>query len=117
MKPLYHIVPADDWAVAVAAGCYTPNGYATEGFIHLSELEQLLRPANLLYVGRSDLVILVIAPCRLGGDVRYEPGSHGENELFPHLYGPLNTDAVTDVVAFPCSVDGSFALPPGLAEG
>jgi uncharacterized protein (DUF952 family) len=35
-------------------------------------------------------------------------------ELFPHLYGELNVDAVARVVELPCEVDGSFQLPDGL---
>ena len=53
----------------------------------------------------------MIEVSRLRARVVYEPGSHGEDELFPHLYGQLNLDAVIDVVDFPCNPDGTFALP------
>jgi uncharacterized protein (DUF952 family) len=114
---LYHIVAADDWDEASGHGWYAPEGFAAEGFIHLSDLGQLLRPANLLYRGRTDLAVLVIDPDRLTADVVYEPGSHGEDEHFPHLYGRLNVEAVVDVVAFPCGESGGFELPVRLRTG
>jgi uncharacterized protein (DUF952 family) len=44
--------------------------------------------------------------------MRYEPP--GDGELFPHIYGALNLDAVVRILDFPPAADGSFALPPGL---
>jgi uncharacterized protein (DUF952 family) len=47
--------------------------------------------------------------------VRYEApttATHGgASELFPHLYGPLNLDAVTAVEALRTLEDGGFAFP------
>ncbi len=113
---LFHIIEKQGWVDAQDRGEYHPDGLESEGFIHLSEKRQVLRPANLLYSGRQDLSILVIDPERLTSEVVYEPGSHGESENFPHLYGPLNVDAVISVVDFPCGGDGTFALPAGLPE-
>jgi uncharacterized protein (DUF952 family) len=112
---LFHIVGSGDWAEAQAVGRYAPDQFALEGFIHLSQREQILRPANLLYGGRTDLLLLRIDPDLLRADVVYEPGSHGESELFPHLYGQLNLDAVVGVVPFACEADGSFVLPSELS--
>lgn len=113
---LFHIIGNADRQAAMEAGRYAPPGLASEGFIHLSARSQILRPANLLYQGRSDLVLLVIDPDKLENDVVYEPGSHGEAEDFPHLYGTLNLDAIVDVVEFPCGPDGGFELPQGLRD-
>lgn len=114
---LFHIIGADEWEIAKAAGEYQPAGLASEGFIHLSRKEQILRPANLLYQGRVDLSLLVIDPSSVHHEVVFEPGSHGETEDFPHLYGPLNVDAVVDVVPFPWNGDGGrFVLPEGLPD-
>jgi uncharacterized protein (DUF952 family) len=44
----------------------------------------------------------------------YFKNLEGGTELFPHLYGTLNLDAVEDVLAFPADQDGSFALPAGV---
>jgi uncharacterized protein (DUF952 family) len=108
---LYHIIGRDDWAESQRLGRCAPDGYAIEGFIHLSQGDQLLRPANLLYRGRDDLILLRIDPDRLRAELLYELGSHGENEMFPHLYGALNLDAVIGTTPFPPNPDGSFDLP------
>ena len=111
---LFHIAARADWSEAQPLGRYAPAGYLTEGFVHLSGIDQVLRPANLLYRGRDDLVLLEIDPGRLRSEVVFEPGSHGETELFPHLYGPIDNDAVIDVIDFPVGPDGRFELPAEL---
>ncbi len=71
--------------------------------------------ANARFAGAGDLVLLCVAVARLGAPLRYEPGEAGSDEVFPHLYGPLEVDAVLRVVPF---VEGprGFVLPPEAAE-
>jgi len=111
----YRIISDEEWAAARVSGEFVPDRYDEEGFVHLSARGQVLRPANLLYTGRTDLKLLVVKLARLQAEVLFEPGSHGEAELFPHLYGHLNVDAVIGVIDFPCEPDGSFRLPDELA--
>lgn len=111
---LFHIIDTATWHAAQQHPRYAPSSFATEGFIHLSLRDQILRPANLLYHGRDDLLLLVIDAGKVDAPVVMEPGSHGEDELFPHMYGELNLDSVDRVVDFPCADDGSFSLPLGL---
>ncbi len=113
-ETLFHIVGRSNWAAAQALGYYEPDGFDAEGFIHLSLKHQILRPANLLYTGRDDLMLLVIDHAKLTAEVIFEPGSHGEAEHFPHLYGRMNLDAVEGVIDFPGEPDGSFVLPEAL---
>jgi uncharacterized protein (DUF952 family) len=60
-------------------------------------------------------VLLVIDPQKVQPEVKYEPPvnpSTGETEsggeLFPHIYGALNTDAVIQVEDFAPDSDGMF---------
>jgi len=119
--PLLHITTAAPWRVALEAGSLvTPSLVAppagTEGFVHLSRPDQVALPANRLYAGRDDLLLLVVDPARLTDPVRWEPGVPGDPESmrFPHLYGPLPAAAVTAVVPWWPGPDGAFSEPTGL---
>ncbi len=92
--PLHHLVAEEEWRRAEAAGAYAPATLDHEGFIHLSTSDQLPRTAERFYAGRTDLVVVTVREDRLRAPLRHEPA---DGEDFPHLYGPLNLDAVIDV--------------------
>jgi GrpB-like predicted nucleotidyltransferase (UPF0157 family)/uncharacterized protein (DUF952 family) len=106
---VFHITTAAAWEAARRAGVYEPASLATEAFIHLSDLEQVVSVADRAFRGTPDLVLLCVASARLEAPLRYE---HVEEagERFPHLYGPLNLDAVVKTVALVAGA-GGFALP------
>ena len=106
---IFHITTRAEWDAAVRDGEYTAPSLATEGFIHLSNRHQVAGVANAVYRGVPDLVLLCVDPERLAAPLRYEPGEHAD-ERFPHLYGPLELSAVSDVLPFPEGPDG-FAPP------
>jgi uncharacterized protein (DUF952 family) len=45
---------------------------------------------------------------------RHPNWGEAAEEVFPHLYGELNVDAVVRVVELPCAADGSFRMPEEL---
>lgn len=108
---LLHICTLAEWLSARPAGEYRPPSLAEVGFIHLSAPNQVHLPANRLFAGRRDLVLLRIDPSRLGSPVKWEPGvpADPESMVFPHLYGPLPVGAVTAVVEYLPGDDGVFA--------
>lgn len=112
MSTILHIAEERDWQAALEADAYHVLSLETQGFIHFSSPSQVLRVADAYYAGRRDMVLLVVDTDALTADLRYE-ASDDENtsEQFPHLYGPLNLDAVTQVLAFQPEPDGTFALP------
>ena len=67
-----------------------------------------MRVANARFAGRLDLVLLCVAVGRLGAPLRYERGDPGSDELFPHLYGPLEADAVERALPLSEGPDGFF---------
>lgn len=115
MPVIVHMATRDAWQSAQEAGTYRAPSLESEGFIHFSTPVQIIRVANAIYVGRTDLVLLVVDPLALTAELRYEASVHEDSaELFPHLYGPLNLDAVKLVLPFPPGPDGMFALPTKL---
>ena len=115
MSLILHIATSEDWSKAEGRGYYTAGSLETEGFIHGSAVEQVVETANLYFRGRAGLKLLLIDPTLLTSSVKYETpaGSGGRDASlrFPHIYGPVNLDAVLEAVEFPASEDGSFALP------
>ena len=111
---IFHVTAREDWHVAQASGSYqlSTRGktLAEVGFIHCSTADQVTRVANLLYRGVSGLVLLVIDRARVTSPIRDESPDGGP-ERFPHIYGPLNLDAVVEVLPFEPNPDGTFSLP------
>lgn len=115
---ILHIASRSDWDSAVERGSYAPPSLAAEGFIHCSTSAQIRATANRFFHGQTGLVVLCIDESQLRASLKYESPALDENRdgLFPHLYGPLNLDAVVDVIDCPCSADGSFAMPAALTK-
>ncbi len=115
---IVHIVKRGEWMDAVGRGSYAPASLRAEGFVHCSTVAQVMDTANRFYRGQEDLIVLCIDESRLRAKLKYEAPTmpHGEetSELFPHLYGELNVDAVVRVVELACAADGSFRMPDGL---
>ncbi|WP_406816238.1 DUF952 domain-containing protein [Mycobacterium sp. M23085] len=112
---LVHLCGTEQWEQARRRGGIDPEAAGGGDFIHLSTPEQVHLPANRLYRGRDDLVLLHIDPALLAAPVRWEPGvaTDPESMLFPHLYGPLPVAAVVRVTAYPPADDGTFAPVAG----
>ena len=112
---IYHITTAAEWAQAQRDGQYTRSTLdrtlAEEGFIHASQPAQVTRVANAFYRGVPDLVLLIIDTERVGSPVRYELVP-GQDLPYPHIYGPLNPDAVVATRPFRPDPDGTFTFTP-----
>ncbi|HEC22802.1 MAG TPA: DUF952 domain-containing protein [Chloroflexi bacterium] len=118
MSWILHITTREQWESARKAGLYRPASLDTEGFIHCSTPQQVIRVANAFYRGQEGLVLLCIEPEKVKAPIRYEAPVEedaGGEERFPHIYGPLNADAVVRVMDFPPGEDGTFTLPGGIA--
>ena len=112
MTIIYHLTSQDVWAAAHASGEYEVPSLVEEGFIHCSADEaQLLRVAERLYSGATGLQVLDVDTSRLLAEVKREPSRSGE--IYPHIYGVINLDAVVRVRDLTLGDKGTHQLPPG----
>jgi uncharacterized protein (DUF952 family) len=107
---ILHITTAPEWEVARAAGTYRAPTLEREGFIHCSLPTQVTHVADWFYRDVDDLVLLCIDPNRLTSPLRWEPSADEFPGDFPHVYGPIDLDAVAVALPWARGDDG-FALP------
>jgi uncharacterized protein (DUF952 family) len=105
---IYHICHRKDREAAQEIGVYRADSLESEGFIHCSREDQVARVANFIFKGMDDLVVLHIAVGKLQAELRWETV---EGDVFPHIYGHINLDAIVKVAGFTAGSDGTFIFP------
>ena len=115
---IYHLSSPQAWREAQQRGDYRVESLESEGFIHCSTETQILPVAEKFYKGQAGMRLLMIDPARLSSELRWEAPSGGTpppgvpvGDLFPHIYGPLNLDAIVKVYDLESNPDGSYKLP------
>ena len=115
---IFHITLGTAWEDAQKRGDYRAESLETEGFIHCSTISQVLPVAESFYKGQSGLILLGIEPTLLSSTLKWEPPSGGtpppgvpEGDSFPHIYGPINLDAVVKILDLEMNPDNTFILP------
>ena len=98
MAIIFHVTSAAEWKSAQEKGFYETPSLKIEGFIHCSEEQQVAGVLERYFTGHTGLVKLVIDSNQLTS--RYvQEWSPSTQDTFPHIYGPINLDAVIDVIA------------------
>lgn len=102
----YHLVPEPVWSERGGAEMYLPEAYEADGFIHLTNgLDELVKVANMFYTSDDrDYLVLALDMNRISSEVRYDD----PDNVYPHVYGPLNTDAVLGTFTAERGADGTF---------
>ena len=108
---IYHLVPADYWRTISPTSPYLPRDFEKDGFIHCTRgLVKLLQVANTFYRDvPGEFLLLELDERQISADVKYEDG-------FPHIYGPLNQDAIVAIYVMSRREDGAFELPSFVDE-
>ena len=111
---IYKILSVADWEAAQQAGRFAGSSDdRRDGFIHFSDGGQAVATARKYFAGQSDLMLLAVDPARLP-DLRWERSR--DDALFPHLYGPLELDAVTKADRLPDDLPVEDAIAALLAR-
>lgn len=93
---IYHVTTRQEWEAAQQSGLYEAPSLALEGFIHCSEASQVEGVLQRYFTGKTDLVKLTINTEKLTARLQYDLAP-SINEEFPHVYGPINTNAIVKV--------------------
>lgn len=97
MPVIYHVTTATDWNVAKENGFYEHPSIKAEGFIHCSQEHQVAAVLERYFAGQTNLVKLAIDTDKLTSKFVFD-WSPSTADTFPHVYGPINNDAVVDVL-------------------
>ncbi len=115
---ILHLAPAADWDAVPLGGTYSPASLDTEGFVHCTgDDDTLQRVANAFYRHLpGEIVVLTLDETRLGAVTKWEAPAHPNPDAapgtddatrFPHVYGPLERDAVVLERRFVRTPDGT----------
>lgn len=103
MPIIFHITYAEAWEEAKKKGYYEHPSLQEEGFIHCSQESQIPGVLQRYFAGKNGLVKLVIDTDKLTSKYVFD-WSPSTQDTFPHIYGPINTDAVIDVIPLKSSL-------------
>lgn len=98
MPVIYHLTTTRDWNAAKQKGYYEHPSLKDEGFIHCSQDHQVAAVLERYFSGQKDLVKLVIDTDKLTSKFVFD-WSPSTADTFPHVYGPINSEAVIDVIS------------------
>jgi uncharacterized protein (DUF952 family) len=105
----YHGTPKKYFEALDPREPYVPEPFAGEGFIHTTEGREAVSITLTRYYKSSaePWVVLYIDQDRVTSPIRYDDPA----EVFPHIYGPLNRDAILAVEDIGRAPDGTFLKP------
>ena len=123
-QPIYHLVPQSYYQSQPDNQPYRPETFAQEGFIHCTAgAEMLIEIANTYYRSLTEpLLVLEVDSQQLMALLKFEPPIHPTNQvptkdeptsdlLFPHIYGPLNREAIVTCFSLIRGDDNQWCMP------
>lgn len=111
----YHLAPRGRWEAADPSLPYEAPSFAEEGFTHCTDGASRLRETadRHFRADPRDFVVLVLDLGRIRAPWRYDDGAR----VYPHIYGPIDRDAVLAVVTASRDASGGFLAMAALGEG
>lgn len=118
MRTIVAITNTEIWQRAQQSGSYTQStldeSMEAVGFLHCTSPDQTIATANRHFTDREDVILLLINLEKVASEVRFEAAKSGRPGLFPHIYGPLNIDAVYATLQLEKNESGQFIEPERL---
>lgn len=112
MRLTYHATPKTHWDALDPDESYLPRDFETDGFIHCTDGAEALSIVLTTYYRDEpgDWVVLYVDADQITSPMRYDDPA----EVFPHVYGPINRDAIVAVKEIGRAADGTFLRPQAL---
>jgi uncharacterized protein (DUF952 family) len=106
---IYKIFTREDWLAFRKSGTFAGSrDDLRDGYLHFSTLTQLLETAGRYYANQQGLVLAEFDADALGTSLRWE--SARRNQLFPHLYRPLQAEDV--IISWPLPYEEGIHIFP-----
>jgi uncharacterized protein (DUF952 family) len=96
---IYHITEATTWLAQQQSSDFTVSSLTEEGFIHCSTAAQVGGVLQRYYSDQKNLLMLHIDESKVTADLKFEASTEGE--YFPHIYGPINKEAILRIEQLP----------------
>jgi len=104
---IYILSSQQEYKQAEESGFLVRDSIKDVGFIHASPEAELDRVANKYYKETIDPLVMIVDKKLVKPEIKWEPATGG---LYPHIYGPLNMDAVTKIQEIALAKDGDFHI-------
>jgi uncharacterized protein (DUF952 family) len=105
---IFHLVEPSYWQTFDKRGIYFSETFSDENFIHCCTIEQLSGVLGRFYKGVGNVLKLEIDEEKLTNKPIYEVAPDGEK--FPHIYGGINKDAITEIEVLIEVLEGEYRL-------
>jgi len=113
MPRIFHFITSSDLTRALSEADMRVPSLETQGFIHCSKLDQVLDVANYIAPYSEEMQLIEIDESLVSPEIKYENLDGGE-KLFPHIYGPLNRDAIVAIHKLEWDGEDGYQLPKDL---
>lgn len=109
---MFHLVPSPSGPTVGGGQPVAVEQFERHGFVHCCFREQITEIATWWFDAGVETVALEIDPACLTAELRFEASP---TRWYPHIYGPIDGDAVVDQHLLRRSGAGVTSLPPALA--
>ena len=107
---IYHMCKRTDWHKAQDSGFYQGSiNDRADGFLHFSTAQQVAESAARHRSQVADLLLIIVDANNFGPALKWELSR--ADQLFPHLYGPLEVSKVIGICDLPLGEDGFHQFP------
>ena len=111
---IIHCMKKEAWKQAKNKEYWGEDDIRRYGFIHCSTVPYLWRVLPGFEDTEEDMVLLCIDERKLVSELLYEDDESYKGRYYPHVYGPINRDAVVVVLDYLKDHNGHYRKNPEL---